>query len=216
MSPGPATGSVSRGRDPGDTMANINFKMPKARPRLLGQLVDPKAHTRVYSYLFQCGLATIFLIAALLLHDAVLRAAIIVAVASSAFIIFVVPDSVAATPRRVIGGHIVAIIIGTIFAAIAGSHEESSYFVDIMAALSVGLSILLMVSTNTEHPALGPRPVRLSQCQSDWTKMDSNAPLAVGAGLKPAQPLQQDADAIFIPLCGLHKNIVIPNAATAE
>ncbi len=152
MSPGPATGSVSRGRDPGDTMANINFKMPKARPRLLWQLVDPKAHTRVYSYLFQCGLATIFLIAALLLHDAVLRAAIIVAVASSAFIIFVVPDSVAATPRRVIGGHIVAIIIGTIFAAIAGSHEESSYFVDIMAALSVGLSILLMVSTNTEHP----------------------------------------------------------------
>ena len=58
--------------------------------------------------------------------------------------------------------------------------------------------------------------VRLSQCQSDCTKMDSNAPLAVGAGLKPAQPLQQDADAIFIPLCGLHKNIVIPNAATAE
>ena len=152
MSPGPATGSVSRGRDPGDTMANINFKMAKARPRLLWQLVDPKAHTRVYSYLFQCGLATIFLIAVLLLHDAVLRAAIIVAVASSAFIIFVVPDSVAATPRRVIGGHIVAIIIGTIFAAIAGSHEESSYFVDIMAALSVGLSILLMVSTNTEHP----------------------------------------------------------------
>ena len=102
-----ATGSVSRGRDPGDTMANINFKMPKARPRLLWQLVDPKAHTRVDSYLFQCGLATIFLIAVLLLQDAVLRAAIIVAVASSAFIIFVVPDSVAATPRRVIGGHIV-------------------------------------------------------------------------------------------------------------
>ena len=133
-------------------MANINFKMPKARPRLLWQLVDPKAHTRVYSYLFQCGLATIFLIAVLLLHDAVLRAAIIVAVASSAFIIFVVPDSVAATPRRVIGGHVVAIIIGTIFAAIAGPHEDSSYFVDIMAALSVGLSILVMVSTNTEHP----------------------------------------------------------------
>ena len=133
-------------------MANINFKMPKARPRLLWQLVDPEAHTRVYSYLFQCGLATIFLIAVLLLHDAVLRAAIIVAVASSAFIIFVVPDSVAATPRRVIGGHVVAIIIGTIFAAIAGPHEDSSYFVDIMAALSVGLSILVMVSTNTEHP----------------------------------------------------------------
>lgn len=137
-------------------MANTHFKMPRtrtrARARLLWRLVDPKAHTRVYSYLFQCGLATIFLIAVLLFHGAVLRAAIIVAVASSAFIIFVVPDSIAATPRRVIGGHVVAIVIGTIFAVIAGPYEESSYFVDIMAALSVGLSILAMVTTNTEHP----------------------------------------------------------------
>ena len=45
------------------------------------------------------GLATVFLVAVLLLQDAVLRAAIVVAVASSTFIIFVVPDSVAATPR---------------------------------------------------------------------------------------------------------------------
>ena len=153
-----ALGRLRPRERPAGVMANTNFKIPRtrartrARARFLWRLVDPKAHTRVYSYLFQCGLATIFLIAVLLLHDAVLRAAIIVAVASSAFIIFVVPDSVAATPRRVIGGHVVAIIIGTVFAAISGPHEESSYYVDIMAALSVGLSILVMVTTNTEHP----------------------------------------------------------------
>ena len=39
--------------------------------------------------------------------------------------------------------------------------------------------------------------------------MDSNAPLAVGAGLKPAQPLQQDTVATFIPLRTPHKPIVI-------
>ena len=38
-------------------------------------------------------------------------------------------------------------------------------------------------------------------------KIDGNAPHAVGAGLKPAQPFEQDA-AIFIPLCGLHKATV--------
>ena len=32
---------------------------------------------------------------------------------------------------------------------------------------------------------------------------------AVGAGLKPAQPLQQDAVTILIPLCGIHNAIVI-------
>ena len=36
-----------------------------------------------------------------------------------------------------------------------------------------------------------------------------NAPLAVGLGLKPAQPLQQDTVATFIPLCASHKPIVI-------
>ena len=44
-------------------------------------------------------------------------------------------------------------------------------------------------------------------------KIESNAPHAVGAGLKPAQPLQQDAVAIFIPLCGLHKATVILTSA---
>ena len=44
-------------------------------------------------------------------------------------------------------------------------------------------------------------------------KKDSSAPHAVGAGLKPARPLEQDAVAIFIPLCGLHKAIVTLRSA---
>jgi len=63
----------------------------------------------------QSALATATLIAILLLQDAVLRAAIVVAVASTACTVFVVPHSIAASPRRVIGGHLVAVIAGTMF-----------------------------------------------------------------------------------------------------
>ena len=87
-----------------------------------------------------------------------LRAAIVVAIASTAFIIFVVPDSVAATPRKVIGGHIVAVLVASAVSGVLNISgveelaEDVRYIDDIAAALSVGLSILVMVVTDTEHP----------------------------------------------------------------
>ena len=87
-----------------------------------------------------------------------LRAAIVVAIASTAFIIFVVPDSVAATPRKVIGGHIVAVLVASAVSGVLNIPgveelaEDVRYIDDIAAALSVGLSILVMVVTDTEHP----------------------------------------------------------------
>ena len=62
------------------------------------------------------------------------------------------PNSVAVTPRRVVGGHVVAVVVGGAFSPVAGLPGESTYLVNVMAALPVGLSILVMVSTDTEHP----------------------------------------------------------------
>ena len=81
-----------------------------------------------------------------------------VGIASSTFTVFVVPNSVAATPRKVIGGHLLAAFIGTLIALILQSPPliqvivENRYFLDVAAALSVGIGIFLMVVTNTEHP----------------------------------------------------------------
>ena len=69
-----------------------------------GRLLDRKIRRRWQSYLFQCAIATLALMAILLVVDVVLRAAIVLAIASTPFIIFVVPHSVAASPQRVIGG----------------------------------------------------------------------------------------------------------------
>lgn len=103
-------------------------------------------------------MATVSLIVILLVEDVVLRAAIVVAVASTAFTIFIVPDSIACSPRRVIGGHTVAVVAGAIFSSILlipiveSAAETSRLPVDMMAALSVGVGMLAMAVTNTEHP----------------------------------------------------------------
>lgn len=126
------------------------------------RIFDVNFRKRIPNYLFQCGLATASLIVILWVQDVMLRAAIVAAVASSAFVVFVVPDSVAATPRKVVGGHLVGVIVGTVYCsiltipALATVAEDASLLFDVTAALAVGTSILLMVLTDTEHaPAAG-------------------------------------------------------------
>ena len=120
-------------------------------------MIDSQLRRYWKNYLVQCALATLALLAIMLVMDVVVRAAIVVAIASSAFIVFVMPHSWASTPRRVIGGHVVAVIVASGFALlyltpVGGFVAESHLTSDLMAAAAVGLSILIMVSINTEHP----------------------------------------------------------------
>ena len=86
-------------------------------PRTLGSLFDRNMKVRPLNYLFQSGLATVSLLLILLVEDVVFRAAIMAAVASSALTVFVFPESLASTPRKVIGGHAVAEISAAILSA---------------------------------------------------------------------------------------------------
>ena len=67
-------------------------------------LIDRRFRRRWKNYVLQCGLSALALLMVLLVVDVVLRAAIVVAIASSSFVVFVMPHSVAALPRKVIGG----------------------------------------------------------------------------------------------------------------
>lgn len=147
---------------------------PKRGRDLLWLFFDRSIFTRWRNFLFQSGLATLSLIIVFLVEDAVLRAAIVVAVASTTFIVFVIPDSVAAQPQRVIGGHVVAVITGTLFWLLLSNFDlayggdQPRYFLDIAAALSVGLSLLLIVATNTEHPPAAGTALGLVIHGSSW------------------------------------------------
>ena len=100
-----------------------------------------------------------------------------VGVASSAFTVFVVPDSVAATPRKVVGGHFAAIVIAMIIIGILsifgvqGYEGSSRFVVDIAAAMSVGIGIIVMVVTNTEHPPAAGTSLGLIIHSFDWASI---------------------------------------------
>ena len=135
------------------------MNLQTTRSGLVGHLTaglwDRKARGRTGQYLFQSGLAALSLVVILLIEDALLRAAIVVAVGSTVFIVFVIPNSVAATPRKVIGGHVVAVVAVALLLQVPALEvlAENHHFVrDVAAAVAVGASILLMVYTNAEHP----------------------------------------------------------------
>ena len=121
-------------------------------------LLDRRLAERGPSYAFQCVLATLSLMAIVAVEDVLLHVAIVVAMASTIFIIFVVPDSVAATPRKVIGGHVAGVLAGSIVVAILAIPDISAvvnpspHIRHIVGAFTLGLSMLLMVATDTEHP----------------------------------------------------------------
>ena len=133
-------------------------RRPLRSMALEGRLIDRRFRRHWKSYLFQCALCMLALLAILLVVDVVLRAAIVVAIASTAFIVFVLPHSVAANPRRVVGGHFVAVLVGSALSLLYlvpgwGDMATTSRVArDLVAVVTVGISILIMVVTDTEHP----------------------------------------------------------------
>jgi CBS-domain-containing membrane protein len=129
------------------------------RRRLLRRgvyLLDRHFLRRKERYLLQAALAAVALAAVLAVESALSSAAVVTAVASSALIIFTVPHSRMSRPRRVLGGHAVAIVIGLLAAALLheglGEPYETNLVTGIAAALAVGVSMLVMAATDTEHP----------------------------------------------------------------
>lgn len=120
--------------------------------------LDPKFAAHPGRYVFQATLAGIAMLAALLLVDSLSNAAVAAGLAASVVIIFINPYGRAATLRSVVGGHGVALLLGSAFSFLlfAGPVEtflNDTFKVRVLAfAVLVGLSILLMASTDTEHP----------------------------------------------------------------
>jgi len=84
--------------------------------------------------------------------------AIVAALGASTFIVFAMPHWITAQPRRLIGGHIVGLICGSVFyyacfaSPLRHLLDDWEFMPVLASALAVGLSIFLMTITNTEHP----------------------------------------------------------------
>jgi len=78
---------------------------------------------------------------------------IVASIGASAFIVFTMPGSVTARSRNVIGGHMIGFMCGSLCWYVGLFFPRTEFVVTLaMYSLAVGLSILLMVITGTEHP----------------------------------------------------------------
>jgi CBS-domain-containing membrane protein len=100
------------------------------------------------NYVFQSLFATLAIFIVLLFLN-LQHVVIIASIGATTFIIFAMPNYITAKPRNVVGGHLVGLISGSLCALIP--HPSFLFSVSIYS-LAVGLSIFIMVVTDTEHP----------------------------------------------------------------
>lgn len=121
------------------------------------RLLDPGFIAHPWRYLLQCGLCTLVIGGIMLLLDVFLHAAIITSLGATTFIVFALPHSRSAHPRRLLGGYGWGLLTGLACQQLADrlawepTLVEGGYAI-LWGALAIGLATLLMVATNTEHP----------------------------------------------------------------
>ena len=124
-------------------------------------------------------MATLALLAVLLFADSLSNAAIAAGLASSVVIIFINPSNRTARIRSVVGGHGVALAVGSIFAVILfagpveGFLDTASWLRVFSYALVVGLGLLVMAVTNTEHPPAAGIAIGMTSREFDWAVFGS-------------------------------------------
>ena len=123
------------------------------------QIFDKKLKKYFPNYILQSLLATITLTIILYFENIFTSTAVVASLGATTFIIFAMPKYTTAQPRRVIGGHIIGIIMGVFCFYLAScTQNREGFFLAhnilkiFIPSLSVGLSIFIMAITNTEHP----------------------------------------------------------------
>jgi CBS-domain-containing membrane protein len=100
------------------------------------------------NYIYQSLLATLVVSVVFWLLTTE-EAVIVASIGATAFIVFTMPSSVTANPRRVIGGHITGLLCGTLGAVLV---QHAMAPTVLAYSLTVGLSTFLMVALDFEHP----------------------------------------------------------------
>ena len=119
---------------------------------------DPGFARHPWAFAFQAGLATLVMLVILAFVHSLSSAAIAAGLASSVVGIFVGPSNQTASIRSVVGGHILALLLGSMFSAVLFLGPVDTFLTDttlvrnISLALAVGSAMLFMAFTNTEHP----------------------------------------------------------------
>ena len=119
---------------------------------------DPGFARFPWVFVFQAALATVVMLAILTFVQSLSSAAIAAGLASSVVGIFIAPSNQTARIRSVVGGHGVALALGSLFSALLFFGPVQSFLLEtelllnLGYATAVGAAMLLMAITNSEHP----------------------------------------------------------------
>ena len=102
---------------------------------------------------------------------------VIIPFATSIVLVIGSPDAEPAQPRALIGGHLVATLVGLAMLKLTGPHAWA-------AAAAVGVAIAAMVVTGTFHPPAGINPLLVVSNNLPWSFLF--APVLAGAVLLAA------------------------------
>lgn len=118
------------------------------------RLIDEKFRRSPARFLAQSSLAFAAVAIIAVYLGAATNGAVVAALGASAFIVFATPEHDTAQPRRLVGGHCVCIAIGFLCSMPLrfGVVFRTPTSVGLLAAAAVGLSILAMTVSDTEHP----------------------------------------------------------------
>ena len=121
------------------------------------KMEDPRLRGHRSVYFAQAAIAGVALFVLLAAEDVLVNAAVIAAIASTAFVLMVTPHSVVATLRHTLGDHAVCAVVGSLAAIALASDPgeelaELRLVPELAAALAVAASIVLMGLSDTEHP----------------------------------------------------------------
>ena len=121
-------------------------------------LFDKKFLDNKTRYIIQCLGATFSIMAILTFLNVFTQTALIASLGTSTFIVFAMPSAYSAQPRGIVGGYSVGLVIGSVFGLMARSPYIASLPLPLVleytffSSMAVGLTIFIMVITNTEHP----------------------------------------------------------------
>ena len=138
------------------------------------RVIDRKAKENLGRYVFQCGLATLIILVIFMFFDVLLGASLIASLGATSFIVFALPTSRSAQPRRLLGGYVIATLCGVACSLLAASplilstRLGQNRVLVVFGALAVGIAMFTMAITNTEHPPAAGLALGFVADSWDW------------------------------------------------
>ena len=109
------------------------------------------------AFIFQSALAVVAIMLLMLLHDLLSSVALIAALGASCFVAFTMPHASLSEPRKLVGGYVCGVSVGTACYFLLQSGWLEHLGTDfqtariMLAGLGVGLAIFMMVILDMEH-----------------------------------------------------------------